>query len=68
VRSASFDSEALTLMGRALDEAWREAQEISVADDAAEIKSRMAERIMSAAANGERDIGVLKQIALSVLT
>lgn len=64
----SFDSESVALMGKALDAAWHELRSSSgmPVSEAAEIKTRMAERILVAVANGERDVQALKGLALEL--
>jgi len=65
----SFDAETQRLLTHALDEAWAAVQTALVVKplDPAALQTRLAQRIMSAANQGERDPKRLKLIALQVI-
>ena len=63
----NFAPEDVRLMGSACDEAWkilRTALLLPSADYQQSVRTRMAARVMSAVADGERDPNQLKSIAL----
>ena len=66
--TASYDSETLSVLNGAFDEAWREFQRAT--HSASEYRSMevtrtmMALRIMTAANEGERDPDRLKEVAI----
>ena len=63
--SECFGPETLSLMTRALDAAWREAN-CSLTSGPTGLRRLMALRIMAAVRDGERDLEHLKELALSV--
>jgi hypothetical protein len=68
--SHAFDAETVAMMGRLVDEAWEEAQcslSFPEAGDPTGLRNLVALRIMAAVANGERDPGRLRAIALEAL-
>ena len=69
VPQSNFDPDAVALMGRVCDEAWRETQTMiffPLPADSDAFLHRMAARVMTAVALGERDPLRLKTIALGV--
>jgi hypothetical protein len=66
----SFDAETVALMGALCDEAWHEAQSqlaLPEAGDPTGLRDLVAQRILAAVANGERDLQRLKAIALEAI-
>ena len=57
--SPSHDSETLELLTRALDEAWKDVQAVLIVKPLAPdvLRTRLANRIISAANDGERKHG-----------
>jgi hypothetical protein len=67
---AVFDAETLSLMGRALDEAWAEFEAkswVRAEPEKAGIRRALALRIMSAVRVGQRDPQRLRDVALHVI-
>jgi hypothetical protein len=67
---AAFDAETLSLMGRALDEAWAEFEAkswVRAEPEKAGIRRALALRIMSAVRVGQRDPQRLRDVALHVV-
>ena len=65
--NVAFDSDAVALMGRAFDDAWKQVAAtglFSSADSESDAKMLIAELIMNAAAGGQRDYQQLMSIAL----
>jgi hypothetical protein len=63
----AFDQDTVSIMGRALDEAWSQVERATFFPDveaAIAIKSAMAKSIMLAAADGEIDPRILSQRAI----
>lgn len=66
----AFDSETLSIMGRALDEAWTEVEAktpLRAEPEKAGIKRALALRIMAAVQVGQRDPERLRAVALHVV-
>jgi hypothetical protein len=66
----SFDSETLSIMGRALDEAWNTVEArcaVRAEPEKAGIKRALALRIMSAVRVGQRDPDRLRAVAIHVV-
>ena len=65
----TYDPDLLAAMGRALDEAWREAEAQGVAADldATDARKAMALLIMAAVDEGLRDSDHLKRVALGAI-
>jgi len=62
----SYDPDTLALLMRAFDDAWKDVQSALVVKPFAAdtLRTRLAQRIMAAANDGERDPARLKLIAL----
>lgn len=70
MQSSAFDSETLSIMGRALEEAWSEIESRSFvrADpEKAGIRRALALRILAAVRVGQRDPERLRMVALHVV-
>ncbi|CAN1721431.1 conserved protein of unknown function [Hyphomicrobium sp. 1Nfss2.1] len=70
MQSSAFDSETLSIMGRALEEAWSEIESRSCvrADpEKAGIRRALALRILAAVRVGQRDPERLRMVALHVV-
>jgi hypothetical protein len=68
--SHSFDAETVAMMGRLCDDVWNEAERrlsFPESGDPSGLRNLVALRIMAAVANGERDPGRLRAIALEAL-
>jgi hypothetical protein len=67
---AAFDAETLSLMGRALDEAWAEFEAkswVRAEPEKAGIRRALALRIMGAVRAGQRNPDRLRHVALHVV-
>lgn len=67
---SAFDPETVSIMGRALEDAWSEFESRSIVGAEAEktgIRRALALRIMSAVRVGQRDPERLRQVALHVV-
>lgn len=68
--NSTFDPETLSVMGRALDEAWAEFESkswVRAEPEKAGIRRALALRIMAAVRVGQRDPQRLKDVALHVI-
>jgi len=70
IPSTNFDPATVDLMGRACDDAWRTIQEKvffpSQADER-DVRHLIELRVMTAVADGERDVERLKTVALEAV-
>jgi hypothetical protein len=66
IPQSNFDAETISLMGRICDEAWQMLHRPTFAapDGEVQLRSMIANRILSAVALGERNPARLKAIAL----
>lgn len=67
---SAFDPETLSIMGRALDEAWSEVEgwsAVRAEPEKAGIKRALALRILAAVRVGQRDPERLRAVALHVV-